>query len=123
MKRVGILGSTGSIGTQSLDLIDKNPDRFRVSVLTCASRVDLLEQQIEKYHPQIAVTAKEEDARTLSAKFPKTEFFWGEKGLKSAAAADCSDIVLNALMGISGLGPTMAAIASGKDIALANKET
>ncbi len=123
MKNVGILGSTGSIGTQALDIIDKNQDKFKVKVLSCGSNVELLAEQIEKFRPDIAVTLREEDAAQLAKRFTKTEFFWGAKGLIEAAKAEGTDIVLNSLLGISGLAPTMAAIESGKDIALANKET
>ena len=123
MKEIGILGSTGSIGTQALQVVDQNPEQFRVTVLSCGKNVKRLEEQIEKYRPRIAVTGNEADGIALAKKFPKTEIYWGSEGLKKAAAADCCTMLLNALMGISGLAPTMAAVQSGKDIALANKET
>lgn len=132
MKQVAILGSTGSIGTQSLDVIRRNPDRFRVGVLSCGRNVELLERQISEFHPQIAVTAREEEALTLQKALResgnagagnRTEVLWGQEGLKTAASSNACDLVLNALLGISGLAPTMAAVEAGKDIALANKET
>ena len=128
MKKLAILGSTGSIGTQSLDIIDKNPGCFQVGVLSCGRRVGMLTEQIEKYRPAIAVTELEEDARNLAADLKSrgihgTEVLWGQEGLKTAASSGECDMVLNSLLGISGLAPTMAAIEAGKDIALANKET
>ena len=122
MKKITVLGSTGSIGTQSLEVIKAHPDRFRVEALTCGKNKKKLEEQIEKFIPAFAVTEREEDAHDLMRKFPRTEFSWGEKGLIEAAEGGC-DMVLNALMGMRGLAPTYAAIQAGKDIALANKET
>ena len=122
MKKITVLGSTGSIGTQSLEVIKAHPDRFRVEALTCGKNKKKLEEQIEKFRPAFAVTEREEDAHDLMRKFPRTEFSWGEKGLIEAAEGGC-DMVLNALMGMRGLAPTYAAIQAGKDIALANKES
>lgn len=122
MKKITVLGSTGSIGTQSLEVIKAHPDRFRVEALTCGKNKKKLEEQIEKFRPAFAVTEREEDAHDLMRKFPRTEFSWGEKGLIEAAEGGC-DMVINALMGMRGLAPTYAAIQAGKDIALANKET
>lgn len=122
MKKITVLGSTGSIGTQSLEVIKAHPDRFRVEALTCGKNKKKLEEQIEKFRPAFAVTEREEDAHDLMRKFPRTEFSWGERGLIEAAEGGC-DMVLNALMGMRGLAPTYAAIQAGKDIALANKET
>lgn len=122
MKKITILGSTGSIGTQSLEVIKKHPDRFKVEALTCGKNIERLAEQIEMFQPSFAVTEREEDAVTLAARFPKTEFAWGRQGLVEAAEGDC-DMVLNSLVGMRGLEPTYAAIQKGKDIALANKET
>ena len=122
MKKITILGSTGSIGTQSLQVIEQHPDRFCVEGLTCGKNTELLAEQIKKFKPKFAVTESAGAAAQLAERFPETEFSYGKKGLKEAAAGDC-DMVLNALMGMRGLEPTYAAILAGKDIALANKET
>lgn len=122
MKKVTILGSTGSIGTQSLEVIERHADRFCVEGLTCGKNVDRLAEQIEKFRPRFAVTESEDAARALAKRFPHTEFSYGKEGLVEAARGDC-DMVLNSLMGMRGLEPTYAAIMAGKDIALANKET
>ncbi len=122
MKKITILGSTGSIGTQSLEVIKNHPDRFAVEALTCGKNTERLAEQIQMFRPSFAVTERSEDAERLAKIFPETEFSWGEKGLIEAAGGGC-DTVLNSLVGMRGLAPTCAAIASGKDIALANKET
>ncbi len=122
MKKVTILGSTGSIGTQALDVIRRNREQFQIETLACGQNTELLEQQIQKFSPKQAVTELEEDACRLAKAYPKVDFLWGEKGLL-AAAEDDSQILLNSLVGIRGLVPTYHAIQSGKEIALANKET
>ena len=122
MKKIAILGSTGSIGTQTLDVIRENPGRFKVEALTCGANTDLLEKQIEEFKPQFAVTAREADAAALAHKYPGVNFGWGRRGLIDAARGGC-DMVLNGLMGMRGLEPTYYAIKAGKNIALANKET
>ena len=123
IKRIGILGSTGSIGTQALDIIRKNPDRYRANVLSCARNLSLLEEQIREFEPELVVTKEEKDAMGLSRRYPKTDFAFGEEGLKEAAALGSNDLVLNSLVGMQGLVPTCAAIDAGTDVALANKET
>ena len=121
-KKITILGSTGSIGTQTLAVIAANPDRFCVTALTCGRNTALLAKQIAAFCPQLAVTERREDALALAAQFPQVTFLHGREGLIAAATADC-DMVMNALMGMRGLEPTYHAILAGKDIALANKET
>lgn len=121
-KKLIVLGSTGSIGTQTLDLVRENPERFRIVALTCRRSVDLLMDQIEEFHPEaVSVYGEEERAKVL-ARFPKLTVLTGEEGLVDIASME-ADLVLNALMGISGLAPTERALQTGKDIALANKET
>lgn len=122
MKKVAILGSTGSIGTQALDVIESNKDRFKVTALTCGSNVRLLSEQIRKFRPALAVCMNKGDAVALSGEFPGVQILWGGDGLIAAAESDC-DILLNSLMGMRGLVPTYHGIMAGHDIALANKET
>ncbi|MBQ3292152.1 MAG: 1-deoxy-D-xylulose-5-phosphate reductoisomerase [Mogibacterium sp.] len=122
MKNILIMGSTGSIGTQALEIIRNNPDKFRAVGLTCRSRVSSLIEQIREFKPLAVSVGTADDAEIVSAEFPGLEVYHGEEGLVEIAAMDC-DIVLNSLMGISGLAPTYKAISCGRDIALANKET
>lgn len=123
MKRISILGSTGSIGTQALDVIRNNRDKYSVAALSCASSIELLRSQIEEFSPEAAAVASEEDARMLSAEYKGVQFYYGKEGLNEIASMEGCDMVLNSLMGMRGLEPTMAAAESGKDIAFANKET
>ena len=127
MKKIAILGSTGSIGTQSLDVIKRFPDKFKVVSMTCGKNKELFRKQLKEFRPLVAVTADRDDAealeRELSPELADTRFAWGEEGLIAAATLAEADIVLNSLMGMRGLVPTYHAIESGKDIALANKET
>ena len=124
MKRIAILGSTGSIGTQALDIVNQNRDRFQVSILACGKNRELLEQQIRDFAPKAVSVASEEDARILRQKFPHVEVLCGKEGLLALAAAGSDyDVLLNSLVGIAGLEPTLQAVNLGKDVALANKET
>lgn len=122
MKKVLIMGSTGSIGTQALEIIRNNRDRFSAAGLTCRSRVDILIDQISEFRPEAVSVGNAEDAAKVQNLFPDIDVYYGEEGLVQIAQMDC-DIVLNSLMGISGLAPTYTAIGCGRDIALANKET
>lgn len=122
MKRILIMGSTGSIGSQALDIIRDNRDKFCVSGLSCRSRIENLIEQIREFNPLAVCVGNEQDALKVREKFPEVEVFYGEKGLVELVDVPC-DIVLNSLMGISGLAPTYKAIKNGRDIALANKET
>ncbi len=123
MKKISILGSTGSIGTQALDVIAHNQDKFKVTALSCAKSLPLLCRQIEEFSPEAVAVKDETDAKELTDKYKDLEVFWGAEGLKTIASMESCDMVLNSLMGMKGLEPTMAAIESGKDIAFANKET
>ena len=120
---ISILGSTGSIGTQSLDVVDKLG--LKVSAITAASNVDLLENQIRKYKPELAVLFNEDKAAELRlrVKDTGTKVLGGMDGLIEAAVIPSASLVLNSVVGMVGLKPTMAAIEAKKDIALANKET
>ena len=123
MKKIAILGSTGSIGTQALDIIEKNPDKFKATVLSCGNRVEELSKQIEIFKPEAVVVSNADQAAELQKKHKGVEVLYGEEGLIEAASKGDHEMVLNSLMGIRGLAPTYAAIENGKDIALANKET
>ncbi len=120
MKNIAILGSTGSIGTQALDIIEQNPDKFRVVALSCGSNVDLLMEQIEKFRPQVVCVADVSKKGRINS---TPSVLSGPEGLKEIASMPECDMVLNSLMGMRGLEPTLAAIEAGKDIAFANKET
>lgn len=124
-KRISILGSTGSIGTQTLEVIKLHPDLFEVEVLTANSNADLLIKQALEFHPNAVVIADEgkykEVAEALTPHFIKV--YAGEKALSEIAAWDTVDIVVSALVGFAGLRPALAALNAGKAMALANKET
>ena len=123
MKCVSILGSTGSIGRQTLDVIDHLG--LKVTALTAGSGVERMAQQCEKYRPQIAVMATVEAAEALKKEIAHLpiEVMWGEEGLLRAATQEDADCVITAVVGMVGLKPTLAAIRAGKRIGLANKET
>ena len=120
MKKISILGSTGSIGRQALDII--NSDEIDVVAIACGRNIELLSEQIERFEPNIVSVEREEDAKALSTKYSSLEVLWGKEGLNAVAECD-ADLLLNGIMGMVGLEPTYKAILSGKDIALANKET
>ncbi|MBQ0018143.1 MAG: 1-deoxy-D-xylulose-5-phosphate reductoisomerase [Clostridiales bacterium] len=122
MKKILILGSTGSIGCQALDIIRENKDKFSAIGLSCRSRIDNLINQIREFEPEAVCVGNAEDAKRVQNEFPHLTVYYGDDGLVQLANIDC-DIVLNSLMGISGLAPTYRAIEMGRDIALANKET
>lgn len=125
MINVAILGSTGSIGTQTLEVIAANPDLFRVRVLTAYSNHSLLRQQIERFRPDFAVLTSERAAQMFrDAGVPAgLRFAQGEDCLLEAAAYPTADIVVNSLVGFAGLAPSIACINAGKTLAIANKET
>lgn len=124
-KNIAILGSTGSIGTQALDVIRQNPDGFSAEVLTAQSNDDLLIRQAIEFLPNAVVIGKDQCyAKVKEALHPyPVKVFAGEDSLSQVVQMEPVNLVLNALVGYSGLKPTIAAIKAGKDIALANKET
>jgi 1-deoxy-D-xylulose-5-phosphate reductoisomerase len=125
MKNITILGSTGSIGTQTLEII-RNTEDFHVECLAAGSNIQLLEKQIREFHPKIAVVWNEDKAKELSQNISDvttTEVLSGMDGLIVAASDSEVDMVVTAVVGMIGITPTLAAIRAGKDIALANKET
>ena len=124
MKNLAILGSTGSIGTQTLDVVRDLPEMFRVAVLAANTSDKKLEAQIEEFRPELAVLADEAAAARLKARYKgATKILGGEDALVAAAVFPAVDMVVTSLMGFAGLAPTLAAIRAGKNIALANKET
>ena len=124
MKNLAILGSTGSIGTQTLDVVRDLTEMFRVAVLAANTSDKKLEAQIDEFRPELAVLADESAAARLKARYKgATKILGGEDGLVAAAVFPAVDMVVTSLMGFAGLAPTLAAIRAGKNIALANKET
>ena len=124
-KNIAILGSTGSIGTQALDVAREFPDKFQISVLTASNNADELIKQALEFNPKIVVVVSEVAYTKVKAALAGTDVqvLAGEEGLVEAVQLDEIDVVLNAIVGSAGLRPTVKAIQSGKDIALANKET
>jgi len=124
-KRIAIFGSTGSIGTQALEVIAANPDKFSVEILTCNGNVDLLIKQALQFNPNIVVVGDEAKYVKVKEALANTDIkvFAGEKALEEVAAMDAYDVMLAAIVGYAGLKPTLNAINAGKTIALANKET
>ncbi len=124
MKKVSILGSTGSIGKQTLDIIRNNKNRFKVCVLTSNSNIELLYEQAKEFNPDIVAIADESKYSELKELLGnETIVLAGDKGLIEAASYDKADIIVSAIVGIAGLKPTYHSILKGKRIALANKET
>ena len=125
MKKLTILGSTGSIGVSTLDIVAAHPDRFQVVALTAGGNLELLKKQIEAFSPQLVAVLNESLAQQLKRMLPDKgpEILHGVTGMIAAATAADTDMVVAAIVGAAGLVPTAAAIKAGKDIALANKET
>lgn len=124
-KRIAILGSTGSIGTQALEVIFAHPDEFEVEVLTAQSNAPLLIEQARRFQPNAVVICNEEHYALVkeALRDQPIKVFAGQRSLADVVTMDTVDLVLTALVGYSGLKPTIKAIEAGKDIALANKET
>ncbi|MFC1580112.1 1-deoxy-D-xylulose-5-phosphate reductoisomerase [Thermodesulfobacteriota bacterium] len=126
MKRIAILGSTGSIGSNALRVIEANPSEYSLVALAAGRNVDLLQEQIEKYRPLCAALLEEESAERLRERLghrSKTRIFSGTDGFLHVSTMPEADTVISAMTGASGLLPTYAAIKAGKQMALANKET
>lgn len=122
MKNLSILGSTGSIGRNTLEVVSNNPDRFRVSALAARNNIELLESQINIFRPEIVAVYEEDTAEELRKKGLPVEIVSGEAGLIAVATYDKSNMVVSSIAGSPGLVPTFEAIKAGKDIALATKE-
>jgi len=124
MKKISILGSTGSIGTQTLSVVRQHPDLFKVEAIAANCNDELLEAQINEFKPQLAVLYDEAAAKRLQKRYSgKTKIMAADAGLIIAATLPEINTVVTSLMGFAGLRPTLAAIEAGKNIALANKET
>jgi 1-deoxy-D-xylulose-5-phosphate reductoisomerase len=123
MKNIAILGSTGSIGRNTLDVIAQNRERFRVVALAAGSNIGLFEEQIKTFSPLLASVADKDAALALRKRLQGVEILYGADGVNSVAAHPDADFVLSAIVGSAGLLPTITAIKAGKTIGLANKET
>ena len=122
MKKIAIWGSTGSIGTQAVDVIRKNPDKYCLVAVSCVNNIQKLEEQIKEFAPQLAIVQKREDASYLKSKYPKLDVECGDRALLQTLDTD-ADIFLNSLVGINGLEVSYSAVLRGKTLALANKES
>jgi 1-deoxy-D-xylulose-5-phosphate reductoisomerase len=123
MKNIAILGSTGSVGTSTVNIVEAFPNRFRIVALGAGRRLDILRAQIEAHRPMVVGVERPDDARALAREFSATRFVCGGEGLEEVASCEAAEMVVAALVGSIGLAPTVAAVRAGKDIALANKET
>jgi 1-deoxy-D-xylulose-5-phosphate reductoisomerase len=124
MKFVSLLGATGSIGKQTLDVIASHPDQFRLSAMSVGKNIEAAEEIIQKFQPEICAVQNEVDAQRLRARVSSsTKIVWGMDGLIEAAVSTKASVVVNAVIGSVGLLPTLKAIEAEKTIALANKET
>lgn len=123
MKYISLLGASGSIGTQSLDVIENHPEQFRLVAFSVGLNIDLARKAINTFKPELVATLRKEDCETLQTEYPSITCTYGEKGLIEVATYEKSTILLNAVMGRVGLEPTLQAIEAKKTIALANKET
>jgi len=126
MKKISLLGSTGSIGGSALEVIRRNPNNFQIVALAAGRNISLLEQQIQEFHPAVVSVLDSGSAHELRKNLKpglEVEILSGEEGYCRVADAEEADLVISAMVGAAGLLPTLAAIEAGKDIALANKET
>ncbi|MGN7165873.1 1-deoxy-D-xylulose-5-phosphate reductoisomerase [Paenibacillus cellulositrophicus] len=124
MKKLSVLGSTGSIGTQTLDVVSKHPEHFQIEGLAAGANVELLLRQVHQFRPKkVSVATKELAEQVKTQVSPGTEIFYGNEGLVEVAAGTDADTVVTAVVGSMGLHSTLAAIEAGKHIGLANKET
>lgn len=124
-ERIALLGSTGSIGTQALDVISRYPEKFKVEILVGGNNINLLARQAKKFRPDAVVIGNEANYNQLkdSLSDTKVKVYAGEKDMEKVVSGSKADTVLAAIVGYSGLRPTIASIKAGKKIALANKET
>jgi 1-deoxy-D-xylulose-5-phosphate reductoisomerase len=123
VKGISILGSTGSIGTNTLRVLERLRDRFTVVGLGAGSRIDELAEQIDRFHPRVASVRRDEDARILRERFADLTVGTGTQGMVDVATHPDADLLVSATVGAVGLVPTLRALEAGKTVALANKET
>ncbi len=121
-KRLAVLGSTGSIGTSTLDIVRQFPEAFSLHALTCHSSVDRLAEQIREFQPSVVCVHDEKDAAALRESFPNVTVLAGPEALGEVAADDAVDLVVAGIVGAAGLGSVFAAVRAGKPVAMANKE-
>jgi 1-deoxy-D-xylulose-5-phosphate reductoisomerase len=123
VKRISLLGATGSIGTQTLDVIKIHPNEFKLSAMSIGKNIELAKTIIREFSPDLVSVQRKEDCEHLKSLFPHVTFVYGDEGLIQAATYPDADIVVTAVVGSVGLIPTLHAIEAGKTIAIANKET
>ena len=124
LKKLSILGSTGSIGTSTLDIVRRHPEQFQIVAMACGKNIDLLKEQIREFKPSLVSVAQEKDIALLQKEFGSTiEWTHSEKGAVAVATHPQTNYVVSGMVGAAGLAPTYAAICAKKDIGLANKET
>ncbi|MBY0222027.1 1-deoxy-D-xylulose-5-phosphate reductoisomerase [Sporosarcina aquimarina] len=123
MKKINLLGATGSIGTQTLDIIGANPELFTLVSMSAGKNMDKVREIIAQFKPKLVSVLEQTDAERLQAEFPDVKIVFGEDGLIEAAVGFEADVLLNSVIGSVGLKPTLAAIEAGMTIAIANKET
>jgi 1-deoxy-D-xylulose-5-phosphate reductoisomerase len=124
LKKISLMGATGSIGTQTLDVIREHPEEFKLTALSVGKNIDGARKMIGEFHPFLVSVQREEDAELLRKDVPSSvKVLYGEEGLVQVACHQDADILVNAVLGSVGLYPTLQAIEAGKTIAIANKET
>ncbi len=123
LKNISILGATGSIGTQTLDIIREHPTEYKLLAISIGKNLELARKMINEFQPELVSVQEYNDCNTLKSEFPNTKFTFGDEGLVEVAVFPSADILVNAVIGSVGLNPTLQAIESGKTIAIANKET
>ena len=122
-KRFVLLGASGSIGTQTIDVILQHPDRFSLTAFGVGRRIETARKLLGIFPVTKVSVMRKEDAETLAAEFPHTKFLWGEAGMEELVSGSDYDVLINALVGFAGFAPTLAAMKAHHDVALANKET
>lgn len=123
MKKISLLGATGSIGIQTLEVIRSHPDQFALVAMSIGRNMELARKAITEFHPELVSVQEKRDADSLKAEFPGIEIVFGNEGLEAVAVFHKADVLVNAVLGSVGLAPTLEAIKAKKTIAIANKET